>query len=311
VVNRIDFTIITAVYNGERWIAETINSVLANLKNFKYEYIVVNDGSSDNTLKILKQFSDKIKIINQENLGESAAVNVGLLNAKGEYILVVSADDPLISPELFTEALERFRRNLKLVAIYPDWQIINENGSVIKIIKLPNFTEDVFIGLNQVLPGPGTIFRLMPALKIGGRSVRWKFVGDFDFWLRLSLFGEIEHIPKILAQWRNHDNSTSIKFRGLEMAQERILVMKNFLENNPMHNLKYGRKALSNAYYLAAKLNYFDSRINGKKLIIKSFYIRKKWVESAKILEILYIFFLPFSQIFKSLIEKRRAGYNA
>ena len=67
---------------------------------------------------------------------------------------------------------------------------------------------------------------------------------------------------------------------------------------------------MANAYYLAAKLNYFDSRVRGKRLILKSFFMRKKWVESAKVFEIVYIFALPISKIAKPFIERRRNNGN-
>ena len=81
---RIQLTVITAVYNGEDYIEDTINSVLKFAKDINFQYVVVNDGSTDDTSQILNSFGDKIEVIHQSNAGESTAVNVGIENAKGD-----------------------------------------------------------------------------------------------------------------------------------------------------------------------------------------------------------------------------------
>ena len=94
------FTVITPVFNGEKYIRETINSVLDAAQGFSLEYLVVDDGSTDSTYQILMEFSDSIKIIRKQNGGEPSAVNRGLEESSGEFILILSADDPLFTSEI-------------------------------------------------------------------------------------------------------------------------------------------------------------------------------------------------------------------
>jgi hypothetical protein len=115
--------------------------------------------------------------------------------------------------------------------------------------------------------------------------------------------GNFKRIPKVLAQWRGHENSASIKFRNSSMANERVDVISKFLADNPQLQSKYDKQALGNAHYLAARLAFFDSEVDGRKLLIKSFKIRKKWVESAKLREVLYLLFLPWSRVLNPLIR--------
>ena len=300
-------TIITPVFNGENFIAETISSILDALIAVPYEYIVLNDGSTDSTASILSKFADRIKILTHSNIGESATVNRGLHIAQGEFVLVISADDPLLTGELVNRACKILRNDPDLVAIYPDWRIINELGQVIMTKVLPEFSEEIMIGRCKCLPGPGTVFRKSAALKVGGRRDKWKYVGDYDFWLRMSRVGKIVRLPGVLAQWRQNQKSTSISQRGLEMATERINVIDEFLaENDLTERLK--RKALGNSYYLAARLAFFDPRVNGKTLLIKAFKSRGGWPEEARIQVVLYIFLMPISSIMlkpiKSLIVR-------
>ena len=101
-------SVITAVYNGSDYIEETINSVLRCCSNIDFEYIILNDGSTDNTLEILKKYENKIQIIDKSNSGESSSVSIGFKEAVGDLLLVVSADDPLFTEQLFTTIFEGF-----------------------------------------------------------------------------------------------------------------------------------------------------------------------------------------------------------
>jgi len=296
-------TVVTAVYNGGNYIEETILSVLSAARNIKFEYIVVNDGSTDETLRILKKFEDQIKIINKANSGESESVTIAFGEALAEYLIVVSADDPLPSEKLFEGFFEEFASDSNLVAIYPDWNMIGPLGEVLKTIKVPDYSDELLIGRCITLPGPGVIFRKSAALKIGGRRKKWTFVGDYDFWLRLSRIGELRHRPEVLAQWRYHPGSTSVNKRGPKMASERIAVVEEFLSEFSI-NSKISRMALGSAYFMAARLVFFNSEVPGKKYLVKAFQERRGWVEEARIHIILYILLMPISSFLYGFVSK-------
>lgn len=295
-------SVITAVYNGSDYIEETVNSVLKCCSGIDFEYIVLNDGSTDKTLEILKKYENKIRIIDKPNSGESDSVSLGFNEASGDLLLVVSADDPLFTEKLFSNIFEQFSQNENLMAIYPDWQMIDAVGNVIKVIKVPDYSDDLLIGRCVTLPGPGVVFRKSAALKLNGRNPKWTYVGDYDFWLRLSRLGEIRHRAEVLAQWRHHPSSTSVSKRGLKMAQERILVVEDFLNKYQVPS-RLKNKALGNAYYMAARISYFDKNIPAKKYLLKSFKNRKGWVEEAKVYEIFYILLMPISRAFNPIID--------
>ena len=296
-------TVVTAVYNGEDYIEETILSVLSAARNIEFEYIVVNDGSTDSTLSILEKFKGQIKIIDKANSGESESVTIAFGEALGEYLIVVSADDPLPSEKLFEKSFDDFSSDLNLVAIYPDWNMIGPQGEVLKIIRVPDYSDELLIGRCITLPGPGVIFRKSAALKIGGRRKKWTFVGDYDFWLRLSRIGELRHRPEVLAQWRYHPGSTSVNKRGPKMASERIAVVEEFLSEFSV-NPKIARMALGSAYFMAARLVFFNPQVPGKRYLIQSFQKRKGWVEEARLHIILYILLIPISSCFYKLFSK-------
>ena len=287
-------SVILPVYNGENYLAETIDSILANTNPFDCEILVVDDGSSDSTATICASYRDKITYLKQVNQGEFAATNNGLQAAKGEYILVVSHDDPMLSSNLIPIATEILKKQPRIVCVYPDWQIINSQGLVVETKIVKEYSEMELLGKFNCLPGPGAIFRKSEALEIGGRR-KWKYVSDYDFWLRLSRRGDFMRIPGVLAQWRSHQNSTTVSMKSLEMAQERIRVIENFLDTNLVDD-KICKMSLSSAYYFAARLGVFSPKIPARKWMVTSFVKRKSWPEVANPLIVVFILTLPFSK---------------
>lgn len=92
----VDLSIIMPAYNVEKYIKEAIDSVLNQKTKYNYELIIVNDGATDNTKKIIQSIeSDKIKYIEQKNQGLSGARNTGINNAVGKYITFMDSDDLL------------------------------------------------------------------------------------------------------------------------------------------------------------------------------------------------------------------------
>ena len=310
-LNELVLTIITPVYNGEKYISETIESIISAKIAITYEYLVINDGSTDSTSLILDKYRDKVEILTQQNLGESAAVNTGLKHARGDFVLVVNADDPFLTGDLINKGVKILVANPSIVAIYPDWKIISADKKTKKIKILPEYSDEIMIGRCRCLPGPGTLFRKDTALKIGGRSSKWKFVSDYDFWLRMSRQGVIVRLPGVFAQWRESLSSTSFSQRGKSMATERIKVMEEFILENKI-SVPLQRKALGNSYYLAARLAFFDATIAHRKLLFQAFKNRRGWPEEAKLHIVIYLLLLPLSSYivnkFPNLVKRIVGG---
>jgi glycosyltransferase involved in cell wall biosynthesis len=274
----LSLTVITPVFNGANYIEETVNSILALAPNAGFEYIVVNDGSTDETLAILKSYGARIQLISQPNSGESSAVNTGLSAAQGEYILVISADDPLFTSEIFEGVQDFFEANPEVSAWYPDWQMINEHGDLINVVKPKEYSIENLVGRAICLPGPGTFFRRDMAIEIGGRREKWKYVADYDFWLRLSDLGPLRKRNEIVAQWRHHKDSTTSAKAGISMFSERINVIDEFLKTRNIRG-KLSRMARANTRYHASTIKFNSNSIPARRTILKAFIIRRRWLE--------------------------------
>jgi len=125
-----EVTVLMSVYNGEKYLREAIDSIL-NQTFTDFEFLIVNDGSTDRTAEILRSYDDpRIIIINNEkNIGLTKSLNIGLRMAKGEYIARMDADD-VSMPERLQKQIELLnqKKNTGLVGTY--YTIINEKGKV-------------------------------------------------------------------------------------------------------------------------------------------------------------------------------------
>ena len=290
------FSIITPVYDGADFIAETVDSVLNVAKGSSFEYLVVDDGSVDDTPKILNGYGSKITVIRQENLGQSAAISNAISQAVGEYLLIVNADDPLITGDLLSDAKQILDKDPSVVATYPDWQMIDKSGKIIETVLVKDFSIEELVGKFNCLIGPGGIFRAVAAKQIGGWSTNYKFVPDYEFWLRLVDYGKFQHIPKVQATWRTHEQSISIGSRSAEMAAERIRVISDYLVRHPELPQYLKRMAVANSQYRAAVLSYFDTSIKGRKLMINSIKLYPRVLIEKDARVVLFLLLLPISR---------------
>lgn len=269
-------SIITPVFNGMKFFPETLACV-DDLNYEDYEHIVVDDCSTDGTFEKLRDINPKRRWFKNEiNMGEAETVNKAYDLAAGELVLVLNADD-LIHPDLLNKVVSRFSKNAELDVVYPDWNMIDEEGAIIQVINTPDFDARVLFEDFTCIPGPGAIFKnkLISPL----RDVQYKWAGDYDQWLRISNGKNFERIPLVLSSWRKHSGAQTHQ-RGLAMAKERILLIQNaFLRTN---SFQYNKNtALGSAYYFAARLVFFDKRVPSTKWLIKSFVLRPKRIKGS------------------------------
>jgi len=245
-------TVITPTYNRERLLGETIESVLGQSYP-RLEYIVVDDGSTDGTSELVERYGDRIRYVRHENVGETRTVNRGLELARGSIIGVVNSDDPLL-PGAVSAAVERLQADERLVAVYPDWQMIDEGSRPIREMRTFDFRLVDMVRWQVCIPGPGSFFRAEVARRIGGRDAAFRFVADFDFWLRAALVGDLARIPRELATFRVHGDSATVRHVGTDRAKEHLaLVRKLYACPGLPRELRDVRlEAVSSAYYHAA-----------------------------------------------------------
>lgn len=262
-------TVITPAYNRASFLDETIQSVLSQ-DYPRLEYIILDDGSSDNTQEILDKYRDKVRIESHANMGETRTVNKGFTLATGQIIGVVNSDDPLL-PGAIRKIVDVMLKQPEILVAYPDWNMVDEKGVVVQNIQTYQYNYFDMLRWHHCMPGPGTFFRREVVEKLGGRDPQFRYVGDFDFWLRAGLLGPFARVPDTLATFRVHADSASVSQMNHLMGEEHIrLVNKIFsLPNIPVDIIEIKREAISSANYIAGvvcgkqsfkeKMKYFSA----------------------------------------------------
>ena len=244
-------TILTPAYNRASYLEDVIKSVIyQDYPNI--EYIVLDDGSTDNTRDVLAKYSGKLTWESQPNLGETRTVNKAFGMAHGEIICVVNSDDPIL-PGAISTAVEFMKARPGILMAYPDWNYINANSDFVWHVQVPEYDYFYMVTRHRCFVGPGAFLRRRALELIGGRDPSFNYVADFDFYLRLGLHGDFARIPKTLANFRIHASSASLAMRGIEMANEDIrMIEKLYSQPNLPEKIRRARSRSFSAAHLHA-----------------------------------------------------------
>lgn len=211
-------SVVMPAYNTGKYIGEALESIL-NQTFQEFEIIVVDDGSTDNTVEVVRRYmekDDRIRLIQNAHGGVGHARNTGLYAAKYDWIALLDSDDVALP--------ERFEKQVKAIKADPEvvvWDTLIRNmgadGQLQADVKrVAPATKEQFYGMRdngQVIHVATTtaIFRRDIALEIEGFDKRFKNSGDTEFWNRMARHGPILSIPEVLTLYRLHAESVTSK----------------------------------------------------------------------------------------------------
>lgn len=200
-------SIIIPCYNQGKYVAEAINSALR--QTFKdIEIVCVNDGSTDNSVEIIKSFENKYKhfifLNNEENRGVIYSRNFAIKNCNGTYILPLDADD-IIEPTYVEKAVKILDNNPNIGIVYCKAKIF---GNYDKYWNLKPFNKSDILYENCIFCS--ALFRKSDFIKIGGYNNNMKYgCEDYDLWLSFIEQGlEVFQINEILFSYRQYDETS-------------------------------------------------------------------------------------------------------
>ena len=266
-------SIVIPTYNSEKFIDRTIKSVL-NQTFQNFELIIVDDCSVDNTRKMIREFQkqdDRIKLIALEkNSGAPAhPKNVGIKNAKGEYIAFLDHDDEWL-PKKLEKQLELFKNssdNLGFVGC--NFLIIDDNRNKSREYCLPSWPREKFFErflLGNISSSSGIMIKQKVLDRIGGFDEKLKFADDWDMWLRISKHFDFDFVSEILVKYHLHSTNVTSNV-GIQKELKEFEYMfhkyqndfKNYSNIYSIHLRKLGSKCCANGQIR-----------NGQKCYVKS-----------------------------------------
>jgi len=212
---------VIAVYNGEDFIGEAINSVL-NQTYPNVEIIVVDDGSTDATQSILKSFGEKITWTWQKNSGTPAARNVGVRMSQGKYIALLDCDD-LWLPDKIRMQLEAFERYPEAVLVWGG-AVRSNKGWTNEKNDQEYHKERKFLDLKELLihnriAALAAMFRRDVAISIDGFDEALLHCDDWDMWIRLAQLGSMVYVDQTLGIYRVHEKQMTKKSYNLSLGE--------------------------------------------------------------------------------------------
>lgn len=206
-------TVAMSVYNSERWLAESISSVLGQTYR-DFEFVIVNDGSTDGSLQIIQSFASldrRVRVIRKTNSGLADSLNHGIAHAKGTWIARIDADD-ICEPQRLELQLEFARSHPSLVLLGSGLLEIDEDGHARGTYRYPakhSGLVSYLKGKRRFFPHSSAFFRRASFHRVGGYRPRIKRAQDYDLWLRLSEVGEIACLRPALICIRRHGGQIS------------------------------------------------------------------------------------------------------
>jgi len=247
-------TVITPTFNRADMLAETIESILAQ-EYPRVEYIVLDDGSQDHTVEVLKRYEGRLTWVRHENMGQPRTVNRGFEMATGELICTINSDDPQ-PPGLLGPLVQALIDEPEVDLVYPDWDMIDDDGKFVRTV----LTLDCdFVDLARWFlcdPGPGTLFRRKLLDAVGPWDPAFRYCPDFDWLLRAGLVARFRRVPQVRARWRHHSGSITAGQRSEAMARDLVALAEKFYgrDDLPREILEVRAEGYRNALITAGLL---------------------------------------------------------
>ena len=268
-------SVIIPAYNASLFLEETIRSVI-NQTYTNFEIIVVDDGSTDSTEKVVQNLVNEglpIKLIYQSNKGVSAARNLGFKNSKGFYILFLDADDVLL-PNNIEAKIRKIEENESFGLVHTDMAFINahsvKTGDINKGLE-GNILDDLLLWDRCVIPAPSSIMVKKSVCEdVGLFCEELSTAADQEFFFRVAAKYKIGRIAECLGLYRVHTNNMSKRIALLE--RDHILAYRIAEKNNLFKSFWFKQRCFSNMYLILAACWWGDgkNKMKGVKLLLIS-----------------------------------------
>ncbi len=203
-------SIITPSYNQGQFLEETILSVL-NQEYPNLEYLIIDGGSTDNSLEIIKKYEDQLAYwVSEKDRGQTDAINKGFHKCTGDILHWLNSDDVLLSGSLNLVA-EFLEQHHDIDCVIGDLEVIDPNGQFLILKKAIPFDFKTALYTSCLVPQPSTLFTRRAWGKTGDLDISLYYQMDFEYFLRMAKVGvKFGLLKKPLAKFRLHADSKTV-----------------------------------------------------------------------------------------------------
>jgi len=248
-------SVIIPSFNAARFVGAAVESVLNQKYEGVAELIVVDDGSTDDTIDVLRRYGDRLRLSAKKNGGVSSARNVGLHSARNEFVALLDADD-LMKPGRLASQVAALLAQPEAVMCCSSIEHIGEDGELLvnqpKQIQTRYLADQLMVRrlFERNFVATSSVMLLRAQVQaIGGFNERLTHSEDCELWLRLTQCGSLVLLPERLTQYRIHGTQSINNL--VAMALGRLMARASFLERYPAQ-----RNALGAAYVSSAMAAY-------------------------------------------------------
>lgn len=202
-------SIVTPSFHQDRYIEETIRSVLAQ-DYPDIEYLIVDGGSTDHTVNIIRKYEDKLAAwVSEPDRGQTDAINKGFACAKGDILAWINSDDTY-EPGAVSAAVKYLQEHPDTGMVYGDCNYIDESGDVIGKFNAAQTDYRLLRRGYTHIPQQTMFFRASLWKQIGPLDPSFYFAMDYDLWTRIARRSQIKYIPQTWANFRLHTSGKTI-----------------------------------------------------------------------------------------------------
>jgi glycosyltransferase involved in cell wall biosynthesis len=251
-------TVVTPAYNQAEFLRDTIESILSqDYPNI--EYVVLDDGSTDDTPKILADYGDRFRWETHENMGQTATINKGWSMTGGEIITWLNSDDTFYDSSCVREAVEYLIEHPEVGIVFGDSMFTEADGTELGPSRpIIDFTYEKMVRTcENFISQPSAFIRRAVIEKVGDLDARYYYFMDWDLWIRAGIYFKIEHVDAIWSTYRLHAESKTVAQSRKAAPELQYLYEKYFSRDDvPAHIRAFEKEAMMNmcftsgGYYL-------------------------------------------------------------
>ncbi|MBI9051227.1 MAG: glycosyltransferase [Anaerolineaceae bacterium] len=268
-----EVSVIIPVYNSEKTICETIDSVLAQTYQ-DFEIIVVDDGSTDKSKELIQSYGSKAKYIYQENGGQASARNTAIRASSGNILAFLDSDDLWLPQKLEKQLRAMSRQNT-------DWcycdceyfideteEVLGKYSDLLYPAKQGWVADKLILGNFIASPTPIVSRSLFEKAGYFDESAEIKSREDWEEWIRIAMLSKVVYVPEILTRHRIHQGSITFQEYPAKAFSSHFAVINKITEMFPNELGKYKEKALSFYAMRFSRSHWLRGDINAARSMI-------------------------------------------